>query len=253
MTEQRGSVSLVGAGPGDPELLTLRALRVLERADVVLYDRLVSAEILAMARPEALFVYTGKEEGHAEEIQQEIFILLLRHAWAGRRIVRLKGGDPFVFGRGGEEAHFLKRHGIHVEVIPGVSSALAAPALAGIPVTHRGVAASMAIVTAKCRGGSEADWEKVARIDTLVVLMGVKSRQKVASHLIALGRPGDEPVAFIENASVESQRVVETTLFEIAAGRVRVESPAVMVIGRVVALRGTTVAAFAPQVEANPK
>ena len=242
MIDCAGKVYLVGAGPGDPELLTMKALRLLERAETVLYDRLVSAEVLAMAHPLAELIYTGKEEGHAEEMQQEIFGELLRHAWAGRMVVRLKGGDPFIFGRGGEEVLFLRRHGIDVEVVPGVSSAMAAPALVGIPVTHRGVAASVAVVTAKCKGGTEADWAKVARVDTLIVLMSVKAREKIARNLLLLGRPGSEPVAFIEHASTARERVVTTTLAGVARGAAEVDAPAVMVIGRVVALRNTMMA-----------
>lgn len=244
MQDRTFVVSLVGAGPGDPELLTLKALKVLQRAEVVLYDRLVSAEILALADPSAIFIDTGKEEGHADEMQQEIYMLLLKYVWEGRRVVRLKGGDPFVFGRGGEEVLFLKQHGIGVEVVPGVSSSLAGPALVGIPVTHRGVSSSVAVVTARCQGGTEADWLKVARVDTLIVLMGVKHRDRIARHLMALGRPPGEPVALIERASTGRERVVESTLEAMAGGQVEVESPAVMVIGRVVSLRAAMVSAM---------
>lgn len=244
MEDRTFVVSLVGAGPGDPELLTLKALKVIQSAEVILYDRLVSAEILALANPAAIFIDTGKEEGHSEEIQQEIHRLLLRYVWEGRRVVRLKGGDPFVFGRGGEEVLFLKQHGIGVDVVPGVSSSLAAPALVGIPVTHRGISSSVAVVTARCQGGTEADWIKVARVDTLIVLMGVKHRERIARHLMVLGRPQSEPVALIERASTGRERVVESTLGAMAKGKVDVDSPAVMVIGRVVSLRAAVVSAM---------
>jgi uroporphyrin-III C-methyltransferase len=237
MPESMGKVCLVGAGPGDPDLLTLKAARRLREAEVVLYDRLVSAEILTLADPNAIFIDTGKEEGHAEAIQQDIHRLLLQYAWEGKRVVRLKGGDPFVFGRGGEEVLFLRQHGIDVEVVPGISSAIAAPALAGIPVTHRGVAASVTVMTARCKGGTEADWSKVARVDTLVILMGVKWRERIARHLLACGRPAKEPAAFIERATTSRERVIETTLGAIAAGKVTVESPAVLVLGAVVKMR----------------
>ncbi len=231
------TVTLVGAGPGDPGLLTCKGLRALELAEVILYDRLVSAEILALANPAAEFIYTGKEEGHADAIQSQIFGLLLDRARSGRRVVRLKGGDPFVFGRGGEEVLFLRSHGVAVEVIPGISSALAAPAEAGIPVTHRGISNSVTVVSARCKGGNQTDWAPFAAVDTLVVLMGVKYRDRIARSLIALGRPASQPAAFIERASTPSQRVVETTLGGIARGEVEVESPAVLVIGEVVRLR----------------
>lgn len=244
MLECTGKVCLVGAGPGDPDLLTVKAVRRLQEAEVVLYDRLVSAEILTLAQPNAIFIDTGKEEGHAEAIQQEIHRLLLQYAWEGRRVVRLKGGDPFVFGRGGEEVLFLRQHGIEVEVVPGVSSAIAAPELAGIPVTHRGVSASVTVMTARCKGGTEADWSKVARVDTLVVLMGVKWRDRIARHLLAAGRSSKEPAAFIERASTARERVIETTLGAIAAGKVEVEAPAVLVIGAVVKLRGAMLATY---------
>lgn len=231
-------VSLVGAGPGDPDLLTLKALRLLQSADVILYDRLVSAEILALANPQAEFIYTGKEEGHQDAVQQQIFDLLLTHASAGKHVVRLKSGDPFLFGRGGEEMLYLRQRGIAVEVVPGISSSLAAPACAGIPVTYRGVASSVAVVTARCKGGSANDWQKLAQIDTLVVLMGVKYRSNLAQSLINAGRAATEPAAFIERGSTVDQRVVECTLGEIAAGQVKdIIAPAVLVIGKVVRLR----------------
>jgi uroporphyrin-III C-methyltransferase len=233
-----GEVFLAGAGPGDPELLTLRTLRLLQSADVVIYDRLVSAEVLALANPEAEFIYAGKDEGHQNAVQAEICELLLDRAGRrGKRVVRLKGGDPFVFGRGAEEMRFLLEAGITVEVVPGVSSAIAGPAAANIPVTHRGIASSVAIVSARCKGGRLNDWRKVAGVDTLVILMGAKSRAKIATSLIECGRPADEPVAFIERACTPEQRVTETTLDDVAASAIEIEAPAVMVVGEVVRLR----------------
>lgn len=243
MERRAGTVFLVGAGPGDPDLLTVKALRLLESAEVILYDRLVSPEILAVAARDAEFIYTGKEEGHQEEMQAQIFDLLLRHGRAGKRVVRLKGGDPFIFGRGGEEMMLLRSHGIEAEMVPGVTSAISAPALAGIPVTYRGIAHSFAIVSARCKGGQLADWERVARVHTLVVLMGVKYRDRIAQSLIDAGRPADEPVAFVERGTTAEERVIESTLGEVAGGRVAVEAPAVMVVGEVVRLRSALMTA----------
>jgi uroporphyrin-III C-methyltransferase len=240
-----GKVFIVGAGPGDPELLTVKAHRVLREADVIIYDRLVNAEILEFASPWAERIYAGKHEGEQEREQQRILALLLEHALQDKTVVRLKGGDPMVFGRGAEEWAFLAAHGVETEIVPGVSSAIAAPALAGIPLTFRGVATSFAVATGHCRDGQNTDWDRYSGVDTLVILMGVKHRAAIAAHLIAAGRAGDTPAAFIENGSTERERVVETTLAEIAAGRVDVEAPAVFVVGEVVALRQQTYGANA--------
>lgn len=236
-TDDVQGVALVGAGPGDPGLLTLAALRKLAEAEVVLYDRLVSAEILMLANPAAELIYTGKEEVQQEAVQREIESLLLRHARAGRKVVRLKGGDPFVFGRGAEEALFLRSHGIGVELIPGVSSAIAAPGLAAVPLTCRGVSASFTVVTGRCREGAAIDWSRYAAVETLIVLMGVTNRREIAIDLIASGRSAEEPVAFIENGSLPEQRVLEARLSDVASGAVEVRSPAVWGIGEVVRMR----------------
>jgi uroporphyrin-III C-methyltransferase len=236
MSRKTGTVFLVGAGPGDPDLLTVKGLRLLQRAKVILYDRLVAPEILAAANPRAEFIYAGKDEGHQDEIQQEIYGILLRHALNGRDVVRLKGGDPFVFGRGAEEMQFLRQHGIPVEIVPGVTSATSVPGLAGIPVTCRGVAPAVAFVSARCKGGSQADWERVAGVHTLVILMGIKHRVSIAQALIRAGRSPQEPAAFIERGSTPEQKVIEATLAEVAAGIIKVEPPAVFV-GAVVRLR----------------
>ena len=235
--DNRAKVFIVGAGPGDPDLLTRKALKVLQLADVVIYDRLVSAEVLALANPEAQLIYAGKDYGQQEEIQNEIFAWFLRLAHSAKVIVRLKSGDPMVLGRGGEELDFLNRHGFTVELVPGVSSAIAAPGLAGIPLTMRGVAASFAVVAGHRESLDEIDWSTFRKIDTLVVLMGVQQRVAIACGLIAKGRGAHEPVAFIENASLENERVVESTLGEVALGRTDVSPPAVFVIGEVVRLR----------------
>jgi uroporphyrin-III C-methyltransferase len=231
-------VYLVGAGPGDPDLLTRKAQRVLEQADAIIYDRLVSPEVLALANPDADFIYAGKSQGQQEEVQSEIFDWFLRLAHSGRTIVRLKSGDPLVFGRGGEELAFLASHGIEAEVVPGLSSALAAPALAGIPVTHRGVAASFSVIAGHRQSLTSLDWSVYRGVDTLVILMGVEHRDVIAHTLVQHGRPADQPVAFIENASTERERIVESTLGEVARGKADVQAPAVIVIGEVVIARG---------------
>lgn len=232
-----GKVYLVGAGPGDPELLTLKAVRILREADVVVYDRLVSPEILAVANPGATFIYAGKRQGEQERIQNEINSQLLTHAAIAKTVVRLKCGDPMVFGRGAEEWSFLVSHGVDVELVPGISSAIAAPALAGIPVTCRGVASSFAIIAGHRLNLEPQIWSQYAVVDTLVILMGVANRQIIAKALIRAGRTPDEPVAFIENGSTDRERVITTTLGEVARGTTKVKSPAVFVSGQVVRLR----------------
>ena len=231
-----GKVYLVGAGPGDPDLLTVKALRILERADVVVYDRLVPATILALAS-RALLIDGGKRQGEQERIQQEINQALVHYARTGCTVVRLKAGDPMVFARGAEEWEYLLANGIEVEVVPGISSALAVPALAGIPLTLRGVAASFAVIAGHRQSFMQTDWSHYASIDTLVVLMGVENREYIAESLIRAGRPRSQPVAFIENGTQPRERIVETTLAEVAAGRVEVNAPAVFVIGEVVRMR----------------
>jgi uroporphyrin-III C-methyltransferase len=230
-------VYLMGAGPGDPDLLTVKALRILRAADVVLYDRLVSPEVLALASPDAELIYVGKHEGEQESTQQLIFDLMLQHARAGKTVARLKGGDPCVFGRAGEEWLSLVRNGIEVEIVPGVSSALAAPELAGIPLTYRGLSRGFAVVAGHCAASGGVDWQDYARVDTLVILMGVQERAAIARALIHAGRRPDEPAVFVERSSRPEERVLETTLGDVAAGRVEVEAPAVFVIGAVAALR----------------
>ncbi|HJY07071.1 MAG TPA: uroporphyrinogen-III C-methyltransferase, partial [Bryobacteraceae bacterium] len=172
-----------------------------------------------------------------DRVQNRIFDLLLRHAEAGKMVVRLKGGDPLVFGRGAEEWALAREHGIEVELVPGVTSAISAPGLAGIPLTYRGISQSFAVITGHCKEGLAQNWADYARVDTLVILMGVKNRGYIAQALMDAGRSPDEPAAFIERATSEQQRVVITTLREIASGRVAAENPAVFVIGKVVLMR----------------
>jgi len=233
-----GKVYLVGAGPGDPELLTIKAMKVLANADVVLYDRLVSGEVLRFVKPQCKLVYVGKEDGKHTIPQERINELLAYYAGIYESVVRLKGGDPFVFGRGGEEAIFLAVRGIPFEVVPGVSSVYAVPAYGGIPLTFRGIASSFVVVTGHEATGKErrVDWRAFKDIDTIVVLMGVRNRQRIARELISLGRDPSQPVAFVERGTTEDQRVVISTLREVSENPPEVNPPAVMIIGEVVRL-----------------
>ena len=241
MTEP-GKVTLVGAGPGDPGLITVRGMEALQQADVVIYDYLAAPELLEHARPDAERSYVGKKAGQHTLSQGEITSLLVRLAQDGRRVVRLKGGDPFVFGRGGEEAESLAEAGIPFEVVPGVTSAIAVPAYAGIPVTHRGVASSFAVVTGhedSSKDRSSIDWVGLAAVDTLVVLMGVRNLARIVEQLTNQGRDLDTPVALIEWGTRGKQRTVVGTLCDIVK-RVHtagLQAPAVAVVGEVVSLR----------------
>lgn len=252
----RGKVYLVGAGPGDPELMTLKAKRLLSIADVVLYDRLLSPKMLEGARGELIDV--GKSAGAHKLTQEGINRLLIEKAERGNVVVRLKGGDPYVFGRGGEEALALLERGIPVEVVPGVTSAIAAPELAGIPVTHRGVVSAFTIVTGHEEPGKDSplDWEAIARLGgTLVVLMGVSRLEENASAMIAGGRSPDTPAAVVEKGGWPEQRLVVGSLGDIAekARKANVESPAILVVGDVVRLSEQLapkrIAIFRPEVQ----
>ncbi len=236
-----GKVFLVGAGPGDPKLLTLRAAEVLKEADVVVYDRLVSDSVLELASESAEKIYVGKSSVKHELSQEKINELLANLALEGKTVVRLKGGDPFVFGRGGEEAETFADKQIDFEVVPGVTSAIAAPAYAGIPLTHRDYASSLAIVTGHQAADAKTpvDWRKLAgSVDTIVVLMGVGSLESTADNLIGGGLSPDVPVAVIEWGTLKKQRCVIGKLGTIAkeAKRKSVKPPAVIVIGEVVNL-----------------
>ena len=230
------TVYLVGAGPGDPGLLTVRGAEVLRTADVVVHDRLAETSLLSLAPPGALLIDVGKRPGSPVE-QESINKLLVSHGAAGRNVVRLKGGDPFVFGRGGEEAEALIAAGVAFEVVPGVTSAIAAPAYAGVPVTHRGLSTSFTVVTGHSRHSADddTDWEALARAGgTIVVLMGVAHRTEIATRLMAGGRAGSTPVAAVHWGTRASQRTVRTTLAELAS--VELEPPATIVIGPVAGL-----------------
>jgi uroporphyrin-III C-methyltransferase len=233
----QGIVYIVGAGPGDPELITVRGARVLREADVVLYDRLVNPALLETVRPGALRIFVGKRCGRASITQDEINETLVRHARRGLRVVRLKGGDPFVFGRGGEECVELAKAGIPFEVVPGVTSATAVPAYAGIPVTHRTAATAFTVISGHLHGESdEYDWHALAASPTLVVLMGLGNLGSIAERLIAAGKPRDTPAAVIQAGTREDQKVVTAPLDEIAGAAAGLEPPATIVVGPVVAL-----------------
>ncbi len=235
----KSKVFIVGAGPGDPELLTVKAARLISEADIILHDHLVGSEILRLARPECKMVFVGKQNKNHLVVQEEINTLLVRAAEQYKNVVRLKGGDPFVFGRGGEEEITLNQNNISFETVPGISSSVAGPTYAGIPVTHRNVARSFTVVTGhQAKNHKDTiDWKNYAAVETLVVMMGVSKRDKIASDLISAGRPASEPVAYIEQATTSNQKVIVSTLGEVAKGGVEVKSPAVTVIGPVVHLR----------------
>ena len=244
-------VFIVGAGPGDPGLLTVRAMQLLQSAEVVIYDRLISSAILALIPATAERIYAGKRDGEQAVVQQFICETLIERANAGQRVVRLKGGDPLIFGRGAEEWQVLRDAGVEVELVPGVSSATAVPGLAGIPPTFRGIADGFAVVTGHLRHeADEIDWSKYAAVDTLIILMGVRTRTHIARELIRYGRPAGQAIAFIEKGATPEERVVTATLGEVAAGLVEVENPAVFVAGEVVRLRPFLTAAF--QAELRP-
>lgn len=249
MSDLRGSgiVHLVGAGPGDPGLLTVKGLALLRRADAVVHDRLIDLALLDEAPEAAQRIDVGKAPGRHSCSQGEINDLLVALGRRGLRVVRLKGGDPFVFGRGGEECEALAAAGVPFEVVPGVSSAIAAPACAGIPLTHRGLAGSFTVVTGHRCGDDPAalDWPHLARTETLVILMGVANLPEIARRLIEHGRPAETPVAAIHAGSTPAQSVVSGTLADFAAPpppgspASRLRAPATIVVGAVAALAQT--------------
>lgn len=239
MIARRGVVYLVGAGPGDPELMTIKGSRLLSEADVVVYDRLIPLQALDWCRSEALLIDVGKYPEHHRISQEEINDLLVKHAAAGKMVVRLKGGDPFVFGRGLEELEVCRQHAIPCFVVPGVSSSISAPAAAGIPVTSRGVARSFAVVTGQTDprlGRYSFEFESLVKIDTIVLLMARKNLADITAGLIEAGLDPDTPAASIENATCTNQRVTAATVSTIAevVESLNIVSPVVTVIGQVV-------------------
>ena len=234
-----GNVYLTGAGPGDIELLTLKALRVIKEADVVIYDRLANPDILKEAKDGCEFVYVGKEDGRHIMPQDDINEVIYQNALKHENVVRLKGGDPFVFGRGGEEGAYLRERGVDFEIIPGITSAVSVPAYAGIPVTHRGVAVSFRVVTGhECRKSeSQIPWENYKTDDTIVFLMGLHNLPKISKKLQEVGKPADYPCAVISKGTTKDQKVVIGTLDNIVEKAEGVPTPALIVVGRVVELR----------------
>ena len=241
-SNQVGKVYLVGAGPGHPQLLTLKAYELITQADILIYDRLIQEDVLAAARPDVELIYVGKQPGRHQSMQADINTTLVEAAHRAALVVRLKGGDPILFGRGGEEAEALAEHGIPFEVVPGVTAGLSVPMAASIPVTHRDCSHNVALVTGHSRGdkeGGEQDWEALARMDTLVFFMSVGKLPHIAERLIANGLAADTPAAVIQQAYWPGEHLVVGTLSELpglakAAG---IKPPATIVIGQVVSLR----------------
>ena len=248
---QEGVVHLVGAGPGDPELLTLRAARLLREADVIIHDRLVSSEVLDLARRDARRIDVGKERNHHPVPQETIEALLVEEAQKGQRVVRLKGGDPYIFGRGGEEVAALRAAGIRVEVTPGISAALAAAASSQIPLTHRGLASSVTLASGVGRRGGPTPELSALIEGTGALYMSVDAAPRIQSQLLALGRAGATPVAVVEHASQDQERTIYCTLATLAStvDSEAITGPAMIFLGEAVTLG----AAYAPAPERAPQ
>ena len=245
-----GIIHLVGAGPGDPDLLTLRAARLIAAADVIVHDGLVSHDILDFAHRDATLVSVAKRRSHHSMAQDDINALLVREARAGRMVVRLKGGDPLVFGRGGEEAEAARAAGVAVEIVPGISAANGAAAAAQIALTHRDASSAVSFVAGQCKGLAEQDWAGLAgKGRTLVIYMGVKTAPQIAEKLMGDGLAPDMPIAVIENATRSAMRVLRGPLAALPdlVERERVVSPALIVIGEVTAREDATLAQLAQE------
>ncbi|SMO33492.1 uroporphyrinogen-III C-methyltransferase [Melghirimyces algeriensis] len=238
-----GKVYLVGAGPGDPELITVKGMRCIQEADLILYDRLIPRKLLESARSDADLIYCGKLPNYHTMKQETINRFLVKHALAGKVVTRLKGGDPFVYGRGGEEAQALVKHGVKFEVVPGITAGIAAPAYAGIPVTHREKASTFAFVTGhRKKGEEELRWEHLARgVDTLAIYMGVKNLPTIQKQLLTHGKAPDTPVALIHWGTTDEQQTVTGTLEGMAelAVQYHVKNPTLILVGEVVSYRET--------------
>lgn len=235
-----GKVYITGAGPGDLDLLTLKALKVIKEADVILYDRLINEDILSFAKKDVILVYVGKEDGKHTLPQQEINYLLYKYALDYSVVVRLKGGDPFIFGRGSEEALYLALRGIEFEIIPGITSAIAVPAYAGIPLTHRSITSSFRVITgheSPEKPTSMIDWESLKTDETIVILMGLHNIEKIMKKMMEIGKDPKTPVAVIQSGTMENQRVVVGEIENIAYLSKDLQSPAVIIVGEVVKLR----------------
>ena len=234
-----GKVYLTGAGPGDLELLTLKAYKILQQADIILYDRLANPDILTLAKDGCQFVYVGKEDGRHILPQDEINALLYSYALKYDTVVRLKGGDPFVFGRGGEEALYLRERGIAFEIIPGITSPISVAAYAGIPVTHRGISVSFRVVTgheAPTKKYSQLDWNTYKTDETIIFLMSLRNIHNITRNLINIGKPLDYPCAVISKGTTPQQKVVLGTLENIATKAQHLPTPSLLVVGKVVTL-----------------
>ncbi|KFN04407.1 uroporphyrinogen-III C-methyltransferase [Bacillus clarus] len=237
-----GKVFIVGAGPGDPDLISVKGVKCIEQADVILYDRLVNKELLSYAKPDADLIYCGKLPNYHTMKQETIHAFLVKYAKKGKIVTRLKGGDPFVFGRGGEEAEALAKHGIPFEIVPGITAGIAASAYAGIPVTHRDASASFAVVTGHRKEGAEEEvkWENLAKgVDTLAVYMGVGNLPYICERLLKYGKEKNTPAAIIEWGTTSMQRTIIGTLGTIVeiAKNERIQNPSMIVIGEVVRYR----------------
>ncbi|MGP4059357.1 uroporphyrinogen-III C-methyltransferase [Halobacillus sp. H74] len=235
-------VYLVGAGPGDPDLITVKALKCIQKADVILYDRLVNEQLLKEAKPGVDFVFCGKHPKFHILKQETINHLLVKYAKEGKTVTRLKGGDPFVFGRGAEEAEELAKHGISFDIVPGITSGIAAPAYAGIPITHRDMGSSFAVIAGhRCKGKyKEVDWESLAKgVDTLAIYMGITNLPYICDQLLSNEKKKDTPVAIIQQGTTEDQRVVTGTLGNIVdvVEKSKISNPAMIVVGEVVRFR----------------
>ena len=242
VAERQGQVWLVGAGPGDPELLTVRALNLLESADVVVHDRLTPQPILDLAGPNARLIDVGKRKARHTLPQDDINALLVGLALEGLKVIRLKGGDPFVFGRGGEELQACRAAGVECHVVPGVSSGLAAAAMAGAPLTHRGLAQAVTFVTGHAASGGEPalDWAALARANqTVVIYMGLTTAALIAMRLIEAGRQASTPVLVVERASLTDEHRVLTTLTDLGRDVQGLDGPAILIVGEVAALAET--------------
>ena len=238
---QTGQVYLVGTGPGEPDLLTLRAYRLIQSADVVLYDNLVSAEVMKLLPSAAERIYVGKQRDRHTLRQEEINKLLVKYAQQGRSVLRLKGGDPFIFGRGGEEIETLMQEGVPFQVVPGITAALGAAAYAGIPLTHRDHSQACIFVTGHLKDGSaDLDWAALTRPrQTVVIYMGLLGLPELCAKLIEHGLPADTPAAVVEQATLQAQRVIAASLGALpdAALRAKLKGPTLIIVGHVVSLR----------------
>lgn len=234
---KQGKVYIVGAGPGDPDLITVKGKKAIEIADVIFYDRLISKDLLTYAKADAELIYCGKKPNDHAIPQDQLNQLLVETALAGKVVTRLKGGDPFIFGRGSEEAEQLAKHAIPFEIVPGISSGIAAPAYAGIPVTHRNVSNAFTVITGHDEGIEQTNWRLFAKENhTLIIYMGVKNIQKIVTHLITNGKPEQTPIAVIHWGTTNIQRYITSTLQSVVrdVASHKITNPAIIIIGDVV-------------------